>query len=233
MKKLLSFLIVLILLPNIAFGAIAFDAKSNNIIGSNNTSGTITISGSNGLATLTLVTTDSAATVTLGGVSMTQLLKQATLDGAYLYLFYLLNPGTGSKTVNITKSDGGSRAQVVSYTGVKQTGFPESSNSGTATLAGAGNSTIALTITNSGCWAIASAENSLVDPDSGIVVTTNRSTEAGIKNGSTQDSGGTISTGTVNVGYHWPGATTVATVAAAFCPAPETIPSFGDFILFE
>lgn len=209
--------------------AIAFDAKTNNITGSNNTSGGITISGSNRVLIATLNTSDSAATANLTGVPLTQLVKRSTIDGAYLYIFYLIAPATGAQTLNFVKTDAGSRGQGASYTGVKQTSFPESSNSGGTSLVGAGNFTVNLTISVTGCWAVASAENSLLDPDSAIVVTTDRGTAAGIKNGAIQDSGGTISTGTVAVGYHWPGTTTAEVVAVAFAPVPPP-PTSGFFM---
>ncbi len=100
---------------------------------------------------------DTTTGVTYNGVAMSQL-KKATVptQGFEVYLYGLINPATGAHNVVISRS--GSTSTItglsVSYTGVKQSGLPDASASGTATtqtittsLTTVAGNTVALTAT--------------------------------------------------------------------------------------
>lgn len=112
---------------------------------------------------------DKITGITYNGVAMTQQKKQGVNVNQYLYLYDLVAPATGANNVVITSSsstDIGGKAN--SYTGVKQTGQPDATASGTAT----GNLTLNLTTTDNNCWSIIIARNlSLGVPGAGTNVT--------------------------------------------------------------
>lgn len=88
--------------------------------------------------------------VTYGGVSLTRLEYQSSLNGFTVALYALLNPASGSNTISITTTSSYVLALVESFTGV---GAIDGHNSG-KTSAGTTN----LTVTNyqsvSNCWLI-------------------------------------------------------------------------------
>ncbi len=99
--------------------------------------------------------TNHTVTVTYNSVSMTQLAATGTNAGSDVQgvlLFGLLNPTSGSNTVSVSVSGAGTvicYAQVASYTGVKQSGLPDSvgTNKGTTS-----DLTVSTTVVASNCW---------------------------------------------------------------------------------
>lgn len=92
-------------------------------------------------------TTDTGASVTYGGVSMTQFNKVQIPGDRWVYAFYLLNPASGSNNVVITGTV--NRTIAYSYTGV---GAYESSttNSGSSIT----SLTTSVTTVANNCWLI-------------------------------------------------------------------------------
>lgn len=93
---------------------------------------------------------DTVTAVTYNGVSMT---KFGT-TGGYASPWYLINPATGTNTISVTSPGAASAiiAQSVSYTGVKQSGFPDSliqTNS-----PGSSPYTMTTTVVASNCWLV-------------------------------------------------------------------------------
>jgi len=127
--------------------AIAFDASS---ISANPGDKTFshTCTGTN-LILIVGVYDGFNGTLDYNGVSMTQLGTWQNNTG----LFYLINPATGTHTVTLTTSNSGTTFRMVaaSYTGVKQTGFPDSSATGNST---SNPVTPTTTVVASNCWVV-------------------------------------------------------------------------------
>jgi len=73
----------------------------------------------------------SVTSVTYNGVSMTQAGSTSGTSGILNYLFYLINPASGSNTVSVTQSSADTITSCsISYTGAKQSGQPDATSSG-------------------------------------------------------------------------------------------------------
>lgn len=92
---------------------------------------------------ITSVTYNSVAMTSIGNVN----------GSRRMALYYLVAPASGANTVAVTFASASSniRCASVSYTGAKQTGQPDSSNSTNVS-----NGTISTTVVTGGCWTIAS-----------------------------------------------------------------------------
>lgn len=130
--------------------AIAFDAATNGGYNGNNYSHTCT--GANG-ALIAIVTrlTGGTPTVTYNGVSMTLVGSRASTLGWTTFIFVLLGPSTGSNTVTIGTTGSDWTSGVTSYTGIKQSGFPDSS-ANTEGAAATSPVTGTTTVVASNCW---------------------------------------------------------------------------------
>lgn len=138
--------------------ATAVDATSN---GGNNTGGssvtwTHTCTGSN-LILIVNSTLDSGSTVTavsFNGVPAT-LVNSATSSGRTTYMHYLINPATGSHTVQVDRNSGTGTidTSAVSYTGMKQSSQPETSVTSTSTTS---NLSLNITTSTDNAWLVAS-----------------------------------------------------------------------------
>lgn len=167
---------------------IAFDSTSQWSSGS---SWTHTTSGSDRLLVVSCFgdLTDTLTSVTYNGVSMTLLSKALTPADRYNYLFYLLNPALGANTVQI---NGPSviRGVSASYTGVAQTGQPDSNptpTTGTGTQA-----SVNITPGASGCWLIGNPAGGAGYNNAGAGYTIRGTTSGGTI---LQDSNGPVSPG--------------------------------------
>lgn len=130
MNKLLLILF-LALAPSVAFAAIARDANSQAFVAANTTiTASHTITGTQTLLLVYLVSVTSIDddACTYNGTSMTKLNElDFTADGTDQYVFGLINPASGTHTISCT--DGTTDTKLLvgsSYTGVKQTGLPDS-----------------------------------------------------------------------------------------------------------
>jgi len=179
--------------------AIAFDAATNGGIVNPGTSlsWSHTCTGVDRLLLVGIISdvaTDAISGVTYNGVAMTKLIT-APSDGAgfprYEYLFGLLAPATGANTVLVSASGSVLIAALSSsYTGVLQSGLPDSSN--TNSNASASSLTVSTTVVASGCW-LAAYLRAAPGPAIAGTGTTDRVDDA-----STQlfgDSNGTVGTG--------------------------------------
>src|SRR5450759_1005997 len=77
---------------------------------------------------------DKVTGVTYNGISMTKLASTVTVPTANQVIsgYYLANPASGAHNVVISLSSGYLAAASMSYTGVKQSGLPDSINTATA-----------------------------------------------------------------------------------------------------
>lgn len=158
MKKILALIISLTLfIPSISLAAIAFDAATSTENGAGNATVVHTSSGTNRLTILDVFTTggDNLTTLTYGGTSVLgNLIKKTQIGGGstdWMYSFYYLNQPTGAQTVNAVSSNP-SRTEiyVTTYTGVSQTGFPDSSI--VTTSSAATSVTVNTTTTADNAW---------------------------------------------------------------------------------
>jgi len=141
MYKILAALVLLAGTP--AYAAIAFDASADAGVVGTPVQWNHTVTGSNPLLTVCFQTQNgyTATAVTYNSVAMTKLYDDSTVNGGFghKYMYYLLNPSTGTNQVSITLSgsSGYTYAVSASYTGVDTTTQPDAtttitSNTGTS-----------------------------------------------------------------------------------------------------
>ncbi len=107
----------------------------------------------------------ATVSVTYNGVSMTQAGSKSSSGSEVNFLFYLLNPATGTHNVSVTFSGSYGNGASASYTGVKQSGFPDASaNSGGGIVTPPLN--VSVTTVADNCWVIASGQD---NTGSGVV----------------------------------------------------------------
>ncbi len=137
--------------------AIAVDANSGLDGGTGTTfTWNHTCTGSNLILWAGVLIEDATitATATYNGVAMnaTSNSPQVVNVTQRVYLFFLLNPSTGSNNIVVTTSSsiGGIRARSTSYTGVKQSGQPDALGQNSGVLV----TSLATTVTSiaDNCW---------------------------------------------------------------------------------
>ncbi len=139
---------------------IAFDAVGGTAVVNPATSLTFshTCSGVNRLLIVGIDTTtvDDITSVTYAGVAMTLACKVqggAANNDVWNYLYYLVAPATGANNIVISKSSSTIIvAASVSYTGVKQTGQPDATQTKFAGVAG--SETITITTVADNSWVV-------------------------------------------------------------------------------
>lgn len=153
--------------------AIARDANSNGRASATTVTVAHTCTGSN-LALFTYVYSEDATddiTVTYNGVSMTNLLSDHFVaDGTWHYIFGLLAPATGTNNIVVTSGASATNfksASSESYTGVKQSGLPDSSPAGTNSAA-ANALTITFTTVANNSWVFLGAEGAVQTAGTGL-----------------------------------------------------------------
>jgi hypothetical protein len=177
MRVLIAALLALVLSARIAVGAVALDALSvgvttpgpNNHMGSWGAgfTGGVPFSGfisPSASATLAIVfigadtTTPGTWTVTLGGNAMTQIGTQVNLGSFSLSYFALLNPPSGSLTLNIGGSNLTSNTLVyggITFTGTATSNLAAAVQVTTATGTSTSASVTTSTTASSACMAVA------------------------------------------------------------------------------
>lgn len=129
--------------------AIAFDATASSFLTGNPTGTSLTYNhtctGSNLILLVSVHVynaVDIVSGVTYNSVAMTRLTQQifSSDSNQRLYLYYLIAPATGTNQIAVTLSAGSlftiMYSMSDSYTGVSQTGYPDATNSNTASGAG-------------------------------------------------------------------------------------------------
>lgn len=185
--------------------AIAFDAQSTGVANPG-TSVTVsqTCTGSNLLLLVhvgTNDTTDKVTGVTYNAVAMTRLdAKAAATTGFFGFVYYLVNPATGAHNIVASRSDSNLiTVDAVSYTGVSQTGFPDSQANGTVAL---GNITATTTVVASNCWLFGATRGnngvSGITAGAGTTLRTGNFSNALVSS----DSNGTVATGSQTLNYN-------------------------------
>ncbi len=205
-------------------------ALDTSAVGGQNKTYSYTCTGSN-LLLLVWVVDPNAGTsaVTYNAVSMTNS-GITSADGNYLY--YLINPATGAHNVVITTTS--TAAQInsiaVSYTGVKQSGFPDSlTYSSTAQITPL---TVSTTVIASNCWLINFGTAFAASSPSDATNKTQRQTAVSFVNFGTicSDSNGTVSTGS-NSTIFTPTTQTNGSLVLSIAPVPVASSSNASFLL--
>lgn len=137
--------------------AIAYDNATHNAFSSTSPSFSHTCSGSDRLLVLGIwCGADNITAASYNSVSMTFINKVAmsgAAAGQYIYLYYLVNPASGSNTVSVTATGSpGVYVSAVSYTGVKQTSPLESNN--TQSVSSTTTLTTSTTTSTSNAWLV-------------------------------------------------------------------------------
>ena len=179
-----------------------------------------TCTGTNLILIVTVSTTpqtDKVSGVTYNGVAMTRVgyAGNSGSQSVASYMYYLLNPATGAHNivVSVPSNSTNITGDAISYTGVLQSGQPDSyavNNTSTGTTLD-----LTTTVVATGCWLISTYWNANVrTKPSG---TTDRGT-----NGMTVDSNGTVSSGSRT--HQWTTDTNnsaQAGVIASISPVPD------------
>ncbi len=159
MVKIITFLLLL-LIPTVAFGAIAFDNAVDGgftVAGTSLTySFTATTTANRILIVSTVGTTganDLISGITYNSVALTKVATIMPSGGRWLGTWYLLNPSSGANNVVVTASSTDVIvSQATSYAGVKQSANPDVS---TTTSVGSGTSlTSTLTTLADNAWTV-------------------------------------------------------------------------------
>lgn len=212
--------------------AIAFDKQGSTYNSGTGTTTTVNMitSGSNRIAFVSCVTgtgTDPLATnaLTVGGSAGTFVNKWNLSGAQWEYLFMFVNPPTAATDYVITAPNNTDvDMQVVTYNGAKQTGQPDSSNTGTTT----GNLTLSTTVVASNCWLVSMARNTSAGVPTAGTGTTDRVVTQTYQ--ATGDSNGTVGTGSQSMG--WNAATgTTAGIIASIAPAAAAATSIPSLLL--
>ena len=192
--------------------AIAFDASS-----SGGSTFAHTCSGNDRLLVASVQAypaNDTISGVTYNGVSMTLIAKRANTSGVYDYLFYLLNPASGTHDVVISGT-GLFDDAVCSYTGV---GYLDSSNTNQASSS---TFSVSTTVVASNCWYVGCGQINngqvLTGIASGYLRKPTSSWNSGII-----DSNGTVGTGTQGISATIASSQNFVAIIASFAPLPPS-----------
>lgn len=154
-KKIIIFfaLLLVFVIPKVSFGAIAFDtATDSGGRATNSKSWTHVVTGTNTFLVVEAYSFSdlSSATATYNSVSMTAINTQSNAgSGVFVRTFYLINPTTGSHTITVTDSGISLGGIAASYTGVKQSGQPDSQNTGSSSSSNTLTMSTTVVLTNS------------------------------------------------------------------------------------
>ncbi len=237
MKKILLLLTLISTSITLSFGAIAVDTstRSNAVSWGAGSSATWshTTSGSNRLlivCTFNNGNSGSPTSVTYNSVGLTKLQEQSTDGGGFRWdLWYLIAPSTGANNVVVTwaTGDGINNNIAVTYTGVKQSSFPDSSNTGST--GSTASISVSTTVVASNSW-LAGCTRASADTQSGGTNATVR--QQGNTDGSQlfHDSNGVVGTGsqtaTINVSPNSAQWMNLVSIAPAIDSVPSTLGFF-------
>lgn len=170
----------------------------------------------------------AASAITYNSVAMDAQIAQGGMNiytNRWMATYYLINPSTGSNTMSINWVNTIQNAfpLTASYSGVKQTGFPDSSSGFVTDSGTAGSFSPTTTVSASNCWLTANTDNDQWVPsisgNNGVNRANNASSIVYV------DSNGTVSTGSQSFtlsgspNAHW------SYIAVSIAPVPASGPS--------
>lgn len=200
--------------------AIAIDATS----GSNTQSWSHTCTGSNLLLWVTVRSDNSITGVTYNSVALTKVGE--TTVSEHNSLWYLIAPATGAHTVAVTLGTATfSQSAAASYTGVRQSGVPDASNTSSPGVI-APPLNISVTTVADNCWVVASGQD---NSGSGIVGAGTATTARIFQNNSVilLDTNGVVTPAGARTLQltDTAGSAILSLVAASFAPVAVVVPS--------
>lgn len=202
---------------------IAFDALSEGDAGSAGTSYSLshTCSGSSRVLIVHILTSenmggDIVTGVTYNSVTMTRLTTATIASGLQrIYQYYILAPSTGANNITVsTSTNSQPSVRASSFTGVKQSGFPDASTTNTATLGA--DLVCTLTTTADNCWTFIGARSTAnaFTAGSGTTIRTTSN-----KNDVSADSNGAITpAGSTSLTLVSGGASSTVGIMCSFAP---------------
>lgn len=227
--------------------AVAFDSSAAGNaanVSSLTFSHTCTGTGTTGLLLVCLETVDAngrtISSATYNGVAMTQvptISPYTPAAGRLHYMFYLLSPTVGAHNIVLTMTGAVSNnlvAASTSYTGVKQTGFPDASGQTFNASTPGSNLSISITSVASGCWltGFGTAEGS-GGVSAGTSTTERTSSAYGNCFVAGFDSNGTVPSGSNSLMFHSATTTDYMTwLAVSIAPVSSPAVTSGDFLMF-
>ncbi len=202
--------------------AIAFDAVSSGG-GSGATSETFshTCSGTNRLLFVGGFNQEASSTitgVTYDGEALTEIASSSQTNNS-VSLWYLIAPATGANDVVVTRSSSTDAliGVAVSYTGAKQSGVPDSDNTGGSS---SGSSlTISTTTVEDNCWITGIFRNEVAVNSAGSNTTMRNSSSIAMGDTNADQS----PAGSYSIGTTWSGSGRNVGVVASFAPAPAAV----------
>lgn len=190
--------------------AIAFDAASEGNRGTNDANSITfahTCTGSDRILLVGALSNgaggDIVNSVTYNAVACTKIASHNLTGDQWLSIWYLIAPATGANNivVGVSGTSDGLYGMGSSYTGAKQSGQPDSSNTGTAT----GNLTLSTTVVANDSWLYSIARNATSGLPSAGTGTTIRGTGVAFNQG---DSNAGVGTGSQSMGWNAAAGTT-------------------------
>jgi len=203
--------------------AIAYDSSAKGTTTTSSLTFAHTCSGTNRILFVAarFYQTDKITGITYNGTAMTFINKRQDNAGnnCYIYLYYLLNPDTGTNNVVVSASANPNIqmcAASASYTGVAQSGQPDSQTNKSSTSS---TMTVTTTVVASNCWLFGATSN--FRATSASTGTTNRQQVAGDPF-TISDSNGTVGTGSQSLVWTQSDSTISSQTIASFSPAVDT-----------
>lgn len=165
--------------------------------------------------------TAKTRSVTYNGVAMTELKHTGTnsaSDVQGVILFGLLNPASGSNTVAVTVESSAAvcYAQAASYTGVSQSGLPDSSGSNKGTTQ---DLSVSTTVVASNCWLYSCSYAERAQTYTSGSMTAIQGNSSQLIEG---DSNGTVATGVQSITIHLASSQLVGGILISIAPATVT-----------
>jgi len=187
-------------------------------------------SGSNRLLVLVVVgaiDSDDITGANYGGVAMTLVDKLIAGAGSrYSYMFYLLNPASGSNAFDVTGS-GFNNGHCADYTGVLQSGQPDVS--GKASNTGQTSISKAITTVADNCWLVSHESNRGGSPTLTAGANTTIRNQNGNSSAIADSNGAQTPAGSFSQAFSFGTAPTDAKIiVASFSPAPEAATASDD-----
>jgi hypothetical protein len=177
-------------------------------------------------------TVDRVNGVTYNGVSMTRLAKINDLSGNANYVYFLINPATGSNTVSVDlTSSVNMSAASVSYNGVDQTTPIDAWRTDAGVNGGASWTTGTITVTATDAWLLTFLRDTNANA---VSATKTKRVGTTVVLEVSFDSNGTVPTGSTSVTYtsaalRIDGHTLIALKPAGGAPPAPTPPNFFAF----
>lgn len=209
--------------------AIAFDTSTQSSTVSTGTTITLshTCTGTNGILFVGVsgIIGDVLSGVTYGGVAMTQTAKLQVPADRYVYLYHLVNPATGANDIVATNTITLNNAFIfgASYTGAKQTGQPDATNTNSAVAA----TTLATSVTTvaDNCWVVGMFGSSNVVFSAGTGVTERQNKTAGLASLIGDSNAAKTPAGSYSMTVNCTGSANMAALLASFAPAVAAGPT--------